>query len=615
MLIPSNTWNNSQATSDYFTQIRYDKNGNILNLLRNGYDKAQLEMDDMFYFYENIASNASNRLMQVKDLASDYSGYDDIKNSGSDYKYNKIGELINDDGEAMSLRWRLGDHKLKSITRTDQNSPNVEFIYNPLGVRVAKISKSRSGGVKLGQEEWKVTYYTYDANGQLMATYDSELYKGAKRTILGEQYIYGSKRVGVLKANQIVYDDKPIEVSTSPKKENILGKKRYELTNHLGNVLATITDRKTYNPTEEYCEPVITMKADYYAFGMLQPGRFEGISEDGTRHLFNGMEHDMEVSGDGNSYTTEFRQYDPRLGRWKSLDPLMKKYPNMSPYVAFNNNPIYFTDPLGLEGETPKGGGDNTRGWRDEGGDSDHGNRFYNPEGGDKSNVQVYDDVDIIVKRPPDSPLGKKTRIERKFERKFERWESRNQNNIMGLTKAERYEQFALSSRWGGRSNMEKSWFKKYENHLNKSNTSTGWNFRTTVHRDNTDVRMNDSGRNSLTVNEDVGESKGELQINYNMAGAADRLQVIDPNTNQVLFDTADLPQSDRRGKVRFSNGSGTTVPFDLGEGNTILRVVVNPGESPIVDPLSGGTVFGYNLVANPEENTIQQSGETLKPE
>jgi RHS repeat-associated protein len=126
-----------------------------------------------------------------------------------------------------------------------------------------------------------------------------------------------------------------------------------ELTNHLGNVLATITDRKIYNPIEQYYEPVITMKADYYAFGMLQPNRHEGTDE--SRHLFNGMEVDAEVSGDGNSYTTQFRQYDPRLGRWKSLDPLMASFPWQSPYVAFDNNPIFYTDPLGLAAE---GGGD-----------------------------------------------------------------------------------------------------------------------------------------------------------------------------------------------------------------------------------------------------------------
>jgi len=76
------------------------------------------------------------------------------------------------------------------------------------------------------------------------------------------------------------------------------------------------------------------------------------------RYAYNGMEKDDEVSGNGNSYTTQFRQYDPRLGRWKSLDPLAGKYPGQSPFVGFNDNPIYFVDPLGLEGtEGGEGGG------------------------------------------------------------------------------------------------------------------------------------------------------------------------------------------------------------------------------------------------------------------
>src|SRR5690554_5663662 len=357
--IEDNDWRGAKLTDDYFTRINYDKNGNILTLQRNGYKGAQLEMDRFEYFYETIGGNPSNRLNGVKDSAPNYAGYDDIT-GGSAYKYNRLGELVYDDTEAMKLEWRYGDHKLKNIERLDQNSPNVEFIYNPLGVRVAKIIKPRSGGVVLEGEKWKVTYYSYDANGQLMATYNSDLYNGTiKETKLEEQYIYGSKRVGVIKANKVLYDEGPVQASISPIKDNFLGKKRYELTNHLGNVLATISDRKIYNSTDGYYEPVITMKADYYAFGMLMPNRFEGIDE--SRHLFNGMEHDMEVSGSGNSYTTQFRQYDSRLGRWKSLDPLMSMFPNMSSYVGFANNPIFFTDPYGLaptngDGDPPKEG-------------------------------------------------------------------------------------------------------------------------------------------------------------------------------------------------------------------------------------------------------------------
>ena len=70
------------------------------------------------------------------------------------------------------------------------------------------------------------------------------------------------------------------------------------------------------------------------------------------------MEKDDEVSGTGNSYTTEFRHYDPRLERWKSLDPLMTKFPWMPPYVAFDNNPVYYNDPRGYK--APKLGGRKT---------------------------------------------------------------------------------------------------------------------------------------------------------------------------------------------------------------------------------------------------------------
>ena len=92
------------------------------------------------------------------------------------------------------------------------------------------------------------------------------------------------------------------------------------------------------------------VKVDFlHPFGMQMPGRQSvGISgAEAYRYAYNGMEHDGEVSGNGNSYTTEFRQYDPRLGRWKSLDPQAQKYPDMSPYNVFGNNPVLFLDPLG----------------------------------------------------------------------------------------------------------------------------------------------------------------------------------------------------------------------------------------------------------------------------
>jgi RHS repeat-associated protein len=55
-----------------------------------------------------------------------------------------------------------------------------------------------------------------------------------------------------------------------------------------------------------------------------------------------------DINGEGNMYSTEFRMFDARLGRWLTLDPLMDQFPWMSPFVGMDNNPISLTDPLGL---------------------------------------------------------------------------------------------------------------------------------------------------------------------------------------------------------------------------------------------------------------------------
>jgi RHS repeat-associated protein len=65
------------------------------------------------------------------------------------------------------------------------------------------------------------------------------------------------------------------------------------------------------------------------------------------RFGFNGQEQDNEVSGQGNSYTAEFWQYDSRLGRRFNVDPVVKVHE--SPYACFANNPIWVIDPNGAD--------------------------------------------------------------------------------------------------------------------------------------------------------------------------------------------------------------------------------------------------------------------------
>ncbi len=66
-----------------------------------------------------------------------------------------------------------------------------------------------------------------------------------------------------------------------------------------------------------------------------------------TNFAYNGMKLDNEVSGNGNSYTTLFRELDVRLGRWWAVDPKSEQMPWQSSYNSMDNNPIWHNDPLG----------------------------------------------------------------------------------------------------------------------------------------------------------------------------------------------------------------------------------------------------------------------------
>lgn len=149
------------------------------------------------------------------------------------------------------------------------------------------------------------------------------------------------------------------------------GNKQYELSNHLGNVLATITDRRiqvantgTTPATLGHLEADVASAQDYYAFGMQQPGRNGSLVYNATtqqyswqagagnyRYGFNGKENDNDVGkGIGNEQDYGMRIYDPRLGRFLSVDPITAKYPELTPYQFASNSPIQYIDQDGKEG-------------------------------------------------------------------------------------------------------------------------------------------------------------------------------------------------------------------------------------------------------------------------
>jgi len=151
------------------------------------------------------------------------------------------------------------------------------------------------------------------------------------------------------------------------------GDKFFELSNHLGNVLATINDKKvqvddgtyahnsstgllekvngTLDGVLDYYNADVVTANDYYPFGMEMPGRkFVQVGKS-YRYSINGQEKDSELNE--NTTTAEYWEYDSRIARRWNADPVIKEWE--SPYLCFSGNPIFYADPDGMDPEDPKG--------------------------------------------------------------------------------------------------------------------------------------------------------------------------------------------------------------------------------------------------------------------
>lgn len=318
------TWT---RTANYKENFTYDGNGNILSTNRNG--NAGL-MDSLAYNYSRDADGylTDNRLHSVNDRASDGAYSTDLKNQSDtgNYKYDAIGNLIHDTQAGIdSINWSVYG-KIKKVAK---GANAITYSYDPGGQRVTKTAAGLT------------SYYVRDAQGNTLALYDN----AGSAINWREQDLYGSKRLGMWQPN--------INVATGNAQTpfDTVGRKFFELANHLGNVLATITDKRVQtgsDTTVDHYEADVASAGDYYAFGMQQPGRtYNGAN---YRYGFNGKENDNEVKGTGDQQDYGMRIYNPRLGRFLSVDLITAKYPELTPYQFASNDPISNIDLDGLEG-------------------------------------------------------------------------------------------------------------------------------------------------------------------------------------------------------------------------------------------------------------------------
>jgi RHS repeat-associated protein len=215
------------------------------------------------------------------------------------------------------------------------------FSYDSHNDRITKEFKP-SGGNPL------ITYYIRDAKGNIITIYTKQTIGTSLSYALTEKEIYGSNRIG--SENTQIEMIGAIPFSRIDTFNRYLGFKHYELTNHLGNVLSIVSDRKIPIPNGsliDHYEPDVISGNDYYAFGMLMSGR--NFNSSSFRFGFNNRLKDDETYGNANEYDYNNRLFDPRVGRFMSIDPLYKEFPWVTPYAYCENRPIDGIDMEGLE--------------------------------------------------------------------------------------------------------------------------------------------------------------------------------------------------------------------------------------------------------------------------
>ena len=235
---------------NYSSHYSYDYNGNLNTLIRYDYDA--IEMHDINYEY----LTGRNRLDSITSHAT---------LASSRYHYDAIGNLIRDNGEGLDISWNAAG-KVDTIWKNGHVLST--FSYSAMGQRQTK---------KTG----KITdYYIHDASGNVMCIYRQTLY--SLETI--ERPIYGSKRLGILRQPVDLFSSGDPIISNST-----IGMRQYELTDHLGNVMATILDRRQpYSSGDDTYKPYIISTTDYYPFGYPIPNR--STNTGGYRYFFNGQE-------------------------------------------------------------------------------------------------------------------------------------------------------------------------------------------------------------------------------------------------------------------------------------------------------------------------------------
>ncbi|MEO8234766.1 MAG: DUF6443 domain-containing protein [Flavobacterium sp.] len=295
--------------NSYNENLKYDKNGNIIALQRNGNGDGispAIEIDNLEYVYDTN----SNNLLKVADApTTNTSGFKDGSNTDDDYKYDGNGNLILDQNKGITAI--IYNHINLPTKITFGATGNIVYIYNALGSKVQKVVTQ---GATVTTTDY-LTGYQYKNNVlQFFPTSEGYVAKN------GALYSYV-----------------------------------YQYKDHLGNARLSYTKNTTTGVLD------IIEESHFYPFGLKHSGYNNGgiltnSNADAQKYKFQEQERQEEMGLNLDNF--KYRNYDYAIGRFLNVDPLSEKYNWQSNYSFCSNQVIHSRELEGLEAENDYNDGD-----------------------------------------------------------------------------------------------------------------------------------------------------------------------------------------------------------------------------------------------------------------
>ncbi|EDP94686.1 DUF6443 domain-containing protein [Kordia algicida OT-1] len=297
--------------------VKYDRNGNITTLTREGHINATATsfdtMDDLSYQY------SGNQLLNVTDASNVSFGFNDgnVHSSidptdvNNDYSYDANGNMVKDKNKNISL---ITYNYLNLPTQiTFDNGSTISYIYDASGVKLEKeVNNSMFAGAT----------YTYYAGNYIYKRGNSHGQSNVVLTFFNTEEGYVE----------------PQFASNTPK---IIGfSYTYQYKDHLGNIRLSYEDMNgdgNISPETEIKE-----ENHYYPFGLKHKGYNGTITGRDHNYGYNGKEEQNELNLNWSDYGA--RNYEASIGRFMNIDRFAEKYESMNPYQYTFNNPIRFID-------------------------------------------------------------------------------------------------------------------------------------------------------------------------------------------------------------------------------------------------------------------------------